>query len=312
MKRLVAFLTCLVITWCAFTFHLPITASSAGLEVETDMPTMVYSEIDVIRERQSMSDEELLLNGFTEEDIANIRSFNIELALIERASLDVEQLKGMGYSNEQIALLKNYDGSPLTADSPVLAAAATCTGYITNDRYDAVNNTLAFTYRFLWSNVPLYQYTDVFSLTWQAVNDNALAISSSANVVMAYVMYISTTTGEFINQTNLTTSIVPGFNGYRASYDVCIPYQGSADTLWIWAERGTMHVQVKPDGANTLNIIKAYGAVAHKKIVGSYSVGYTPGANMAFSFSYTPNWVFDTLGVAAYSLGRNGQCVPLQ
>ena len=76
------------------------------------LQTIEYTDYERINQLKSMTDMELFAVGLTESDIEEIRNFSYENALLERAAHSHDELIGMGYTEEEIRLLKEYDGSP--------------------------------------------------------------------------------------------------------------------------------------------------------------------------------------------------------
>ena len=68
---------------------------------------------------RNTSNEDLQNRGMSEDQIDLIKSDAIENELLEKAALSVDELSKLGYDNNQIAILKNYDGQAIE-DAPEL------------------------------------------------------------------------------------------------------------------------------------------------------------------------------------------------
>lgn len=311
MKRTCSLITVISILMLCFYGQSLVYADSASIqqapeEIKNEcIATTVRNEYLYIQELRSCTDEELTSAGYTIEDIQNLRSFSYENALLERASYSYEQLVSMGYTDEQIIVLKNYDGSPLTVDNPVLAATATCTGAIYNTGYDTSRDEFVFNYQFSWNVIPFYEYSDRVSLSWLAVNPNALEISCSATSRTCIIYYFDTVTGEYLYAKYPTLTIMPGFNGYYADYNMTYPDENSSSASWSWAKQGAIYIGLKPDGNAQISLVKAYGAVGHVRLTGAIGIGYQVGS-LSWSFSYTPSLTVDTVAISSYTLYRDG------
>lgn len=272
---------------------------------------VLYSEYSAYLESSKKTDDELLANGYTYEEIEELRSFSFENALLERASHSDSELMAMGYTDEQIRLLKEYDASPLTENSPVLAATAVCTGKIVFHSYYEPNDQLFFLYHFSWSSMPLSGYVDTVAVSWQAIDSNALYISSSATYKRGTIYMSSTSTGEDYSSQILSLTAMLGFNGYMAEYETVQVVPEDNGTLAVWAKEGYLWFAITPDGDNTISTLKVYGAVGHKITIISVSVGFD-ASNGSYSFSFTPSSAYDTVGAANYTLKPDGTCYPNQ
>lgn len=270
--------------------------------------TTCSEALDYIYKR-TLSNGELKSMGYSDDEIATLRSFSYEKALLERASLSDDELYAIGYTDEQIDILRAYDGSRLTSNSPVLAATAVCTGSFYFNSYDSATRKLSFVYTFSWNVKPIFTRTDTMAVTWRTVNPNAYIISSSAVSKSASIYYYSTMTGEFYKSQNYQTEPVSGFDGYEAEFPMLINVDLQLDgTIAAWAKNGYFRITLQPDGDNVINLAKVYGAVAHNIISVSSEVGYTPGGPNPWTFTFTPTSEFETLATANYTITNTGQC----
>lgn len=114
-----------------------LSATAFAAETEEVIQTTYTNEYDYIVAIQEMSDEELNEIGMTPADVdATVSAFYAALA--ERAALPVETLVGYGYTNEEIAILKSQNATTYSLSSSALsdeqmrALTGTCTGTITS------------------------------------------------------------------------------------------------------------------------------------------------------------------------------------
>ena len=123
-------------------------------QAETVTPVVTEeTEYEMHSRLISCSDAELMDAGLTEAEIEELREFSFEEAFLERAQLDRESLAALGYTEEQINVLKAYKGEPITDDSPILLASATCSGYFSY--VSTGTNSLSFNYHWIWSAPPM-------------------------------------------------------------------------------------------------------------------------------------------------------------
>lgn len=307
MKRIVALLLSLILF---STCMIPDAYATSSPDYK--VYSTKYREYDAVKKLQSMTDSELKAQGLSPADIVMLRNFSFEEALLERASYSYSELLAMGYTSQQIALLKAYDGSPLNANSPVLAATATCTGSFSYVGYSTSTSTIKIRYNFTWSSVPFYGYTDAVGVSWRAVNPNAEVIVVQADYKSASINYYSTSTGAY-KETRYPSGFSPitGFDGQYVQYSTKIDVDTQSDgTVAIWAKSGSVRLNLTPLGTNTINAVQVYGAVGHRVIAGTTSIGFSAGEDASFSFSYTPAIAFNNEGTASYTITSSGSCTP--
>lgn len=90
---------------------MPITSVSANDMKEnlTAENTRTISEIEIIKNFKKQNNQELKTQGFSKDEIKEIRNLDPTEELLKRAQLDNKTLKNMGYSNEQIEIFKKYE-----------------------------------------------------------------------------------------------------------------------------------------------------------------------------------------------------------
>lgn len=164
---------------------------------ELEQPqTYVISEEEMIAGLQSMSDEELKEQGYTDDAINEIREFDYFQALSERAALDDETLLLYGYTEEEIEDLRAYvesggrlrktiDPNTLTLTltfSPLMVAGKQGTG----------------TLKWEWQRVTLIKYVDCIAVAWKTTSGSTLYYSpSSSNRMAVTYTRISGTVGAY-------------------------------------------------------------------------------------------------------------------
>lgn len=176
---------------------------------------------------------------------------------------------------------------PLTPTSPVLITAAICTGEFKFYEYKESTGEIRFSYIFRWSHQPNASFTDVIGVSWNAIDAYAYTINCSATNRDFYVHYYEPTTDTYYKTIHYTTSPMSGFDGYQATYDSAkakdIIHEDDVD-LGVYGKHGAMMLTLKPDGNNTINKLKVYGAIGHKVINLSWSIGFSAGTEGAWSF----------------------------
>lgn len=313
-KKLISLLLvlALVVGICPTAFAAETEAASTDTVAETTQ----YSEFEVYQEVISHSDKELMELGYSQSEIDEVRNFSFEDAFLERAKLNCEQLRGLGYTDEQIRILKEYNGEPITSTSEILRAAAQCTGKLT--LISASTSIVYYGYSWEWSVMPLPNYVDTAAVAWAAVDTQGHFVSVSNINRTGYLNYYSTATNKLHSQTPLTVNRSLDSDSISADIPVTKIVPEEADgTMVIWAKQGVINVKLQIDaasGANSLYLVKTYGAVGHKtascEIGFSVSVGgsvFDPSFSVGINF--TPTTKVSRVGVVYYGIYADGRMV---
>lgn len=237
-----------------------------------------------MREATSQDLAELNISEETAQEIADT---NIEQAYYDRAQLSEEQLAGLGYTDEQISILKQYDGSTITANSPILKASASCTG--TASKVSTSTSKIAFKYSWSWSSAPVYMHTDKVAVKWQAYNSNSSAIdvtNKQSTSVNYYWM-----NGKYNTAKSISTPTLSTFNGCSANIPVQEPKELNGEANFIWAKSGSTTVTLSKSNSN-ISYIKFSGSYGHLQLSIATSISVDVGAGISISFS--PNSVTKT------------------
>lgn len=96
---------------------------------------------------------------------------SVENLLMERAELPSEILaQRYDYNDEEIALLKSYDGSPIENNRQLRGIFANLNGFIYRMDYDTHGVTVRFSWN--WDGPPLLWENDVVTCAWVGVNSS--------------------------------------------------------------------------------------------------------------------------------------------
>lgn len=115
----------------AIALCMSMTVPALAAEVEdstvvSELQTETLNELEYYLELKELSNQELNAMGYSGEDINALREFSIEEEYLKRSKLPYETLVAYGYNDEQIEVIKNYDGSTITADSPIMLQQVKC------------------------------------------------------------------------------------------------------------------------------------------------------------------------------------------
>lgn len=142
-------------------------------EKEVPIATFTQSEYDMYMEFKQTPQSELITRGYSIDDIELITKFSIEETLLERAKMSEEKLYNMNYNAKQIAILKEYDGSPIEQNPQLKGVFADLTGTISKVGHSTYRMKTKFTWE--WSNEPLFSgtaITDIVACGFTATNNN--------------------------------------------------------------------------------------------------------------------------------------------
>lgn len=163
--------------------------------------------------RAAMEDE-LLSRGYSTERIASSFTYAQEGVLYERAQLDTTILQEQyGYSEDQIQILKNYEGQDLAEYPQIRAVTSTLEGRI--GCHDVSNTSCTAYFSWGWSTAPdFYNFTDFIGVRWRGTGSDAgevtLNFDAGASSSKCTVMYYS-----YPDDTLIETVTVPYDGGNR-------------------------------------------------------------------------------------------------
>lgn len=149
-----------------------------------------FNEYDMALNLKSQNKNTLQTAGYTTKMIDEMANGGIERELMARAQMKDEELYAMGYTPNEISILRDYDGSPIEDNPQLRAATATLTGSIS--KISASDSTASAMFNFSWSKKPLVilaQVSDMLSCGWSGTNqgnEECQMIYSSSSCVIKY------------------------------------------------------------------------------------------------------------------------------
>lgn len=124
-----------------------------------------YNEYDMYRDLQEKSGNELSSLGLSKEEINNIKTKSYSSCLRERSIYSEEELRNMGYSIEQIDIIKD----PNATDEQLLKASATLTITTVIEKLDYHPNNYTYStvyIQWIWSSKPYFLLIDDLAIAW--------------------------------------------------------------------------------------------------------------------------------------------------
>lgn len=197
MKRNV-FIPCLV-ALCLIVSFFPISARAE--ETLCDVGIVAVSEYEYITEIQDMSETELTSMGLTNGEIEYLKDFDIEEELLRRKEQTNEVLRNAyGYSDEQIAILREYTGDSIE-DNPELCALLAELTFSIPSVIRASATEVAVNIQWSWSSKPLLilpSMSDTIAVMWQGTygsDSGNIRMNTSSSYWMAnYLIETNTIT----------------------------------------------------------------------------------------------------------------------
>lgn len=234
----------------------------------------------------------VLLNSISRSNIRILSNLDEEYYLQLKSALDrypsfiysmkelsVEQLKNRNYTDSQIDVIKNYDGS----DVMTTRAAATVTGTysISDYRYDSSKNLTFATGNATatWQGTPFFQLLDQFAIALGAGTGNFIHQSSSCTAT--YKGYNSGRTFTQSPEKEIPLTTYVKFKLPRERYSSSI---GEAGGLIKVSGKYTAAV------SNRVNIISMRPCYAHRQISGVEGGISLSSSGLSLSFSVTDGY----------------------
>lgn len=306
-KYLKKFVAVILTTTLAFSLGMPAFAEEVNLSEEdlnesnATIVTMT-NEYDAILELKNMPVTMMQENGYSEEEIEAIKSFSIEEALLERAQYSEEELRNWGYDDNQITLLKNYDGSPLEDNPQMRAAMATMSGQLSE--VNSSSNKITAKFDWTWSNRPVLSgnaVNDLVTCGFMATSVGSSPHTVTANQVSCLIHYYTDDGTEIGSSTYAIGYIDP-----HAHVEARFPMAKRFNNIEGWAKKGTLRVgAVEEAPANQLYSVTFVFGYGHSSVgvEPDISVSLNPkllgGVGLNFS-SFTTQMYYRTIIV------RNG------
>ncbi|MCC0705247.1 hypothetical protein IC213_19505 [Clostridioides sp. ES-S-0049-02] len=141
------------------------TLSSFDIESKDEQSfSETRNEYDMVKELRNMGNQKLKTLGYDDNQIKELKNYetNFKKHIEEMNLLSDTELKNLDYSDEQINIIKNFNGS----ESQIEKAAASVTNTISKNSSSstASKSKLNVKIRFSWSGVPVMQFTDAYAI----------------------------------------------------------------------------------------------------------------------------------------------------
>lgn len=272
-----------------------------------DSQEIVYDEAEYYAFLSEASEDELAAESLTVNDASRILE-EFDRAIYLRASMSYSELKGLGYTDEKIKIIKTIDEREKLSEEQIRAITATCTGSISSSLMNGTYCT--FTYHWNWNNCPVVTLTDEVAAKWIAFNSSGLIMDSDIYSSTCYVSYYYGSVVEHVGSATKDSSNESFYAlGYRFS---TLHYFVGEDPDLVYssyAKTGSMTVTLYSNQNASFDHIKVIGKYGHTTLFTS-SIGFSVSSSNSLAFSFTPSKGITTNAVTRVRIDFGGAVSP--
>jgi len=272
----------------AFLLSLTVFASTAYATDKTELDLTVdaftVNEFDYILSLQAADSATLSTYGLSNTEASRIvREFYTEFD--NRALMNDYDLQGLGYSEHQISLLRDYAEGATLSNSQMRGLTGTCTGSITAESCNA--RDAEFSYCWEWDHCPVMTFQDAAAMRWLAVDSEGHYLDCSKESVNVDIEYYWYTTHKFTRHGELETGLE--FNTVSVQFDETeIFYSSTTLPEQAYAKEGIITVEVALEQGvnNSIAYMKVAGLYGHSVVdIGDPSVSVDMAMSVSISFT---------------------------
>lgn len=277
--------------------------ASAGEFVSSQV--MEINEFDVYNAVKNASEVELLEYGYSSKEIEKLKNVDIEHMIYQRAELSDSVLEHMGYTYDEIHLLRNYDGEYAdtraltgTLSAEIVCEAATSSGYNLH-------------YKWSWDHAPIVVATDSVGMRWAAVAQDLEIVDVTASFSYVSITYNDDTPyTKVYNASDSNFADSADFNAITCSFPMSIPLGYDNPCYALSGEMATL-ISRDLNGTRSIYYLKVCGVYGHSIIsIGAPTVSFTPG-DLNIGISFTGGLNTENLGIKKYKIYSDGRKVPI-
>ncbi len=289
-KRLFVFLLVLAIV-------ISLTGYAFADEEESTENAVTFYEYDYIDMLNQSTPQELEELGYTEEEVDEITQ-TYERDIAEKATMSDDELLAYGYTDEEIALLRAFASGAELSVEEMRNLGSTCTGSLSCQWI--TDHAAQFTYSWTWNRCPSIRLTDSSALRWIAYNADGTEIgveqTSSSMLIDYYVKGTAAGDGCYVYSSLGTNEPNIDFNTINMQFPAWGAYTGTSGIMEdCYAKIGKVSVSIKvPTGVSqNIDHIFVAGLYGHTLLgVGAPSVSVSSGS---CAISFTANLDIDAI-----------------
>lgn len=250
------------------------------ISVEGNTYTYTVNEYDICVEMREQSTDELREDGYSQDFIDLARSDEIEHWLKELASYDVNVLKDdYGYSEEQISLLKNYDGTQIQDHPELRGVFADCTVDFTCNSASKTSVTVTTTWE--WNRAPAIHHKnirDIIGTGWTAINldDQEIKLEVDQDFGQPCTIYYYTIKNKYVTYKVFDYKVEDPLGEVSSKFNTgSLPSQANIPSD-DYAKKGAFTVRLKTNGNGKIGAVFFCSAYGHRTITGDATMSITP------------------------------------
>lgn len=176
--------SCFIMLFCfllIFELAVPVYAAEA---TAVSLQQTAVNEFDLYNSIINTPEATLLKQGYTSDQIESFKAINFEDLIYQRAQFTDFKLKAMGYSEEEINLLRNYNGSYVETRALAGTLSADINIIGTPSAYGFV-----IRYEWSWNHSPFINATDAMGIRWLAFAEDGDTADVSTGTSYTKVYY---------------------------------------------------------------------------------------------------------------------------
>lgn len=253
-----------------------VTAMASSAYKGNDSTTTVTTEYEAVLEQSRVYNQQRSARG-----IDPLVEF--EKGFTERAAFSELELKGMGYSKEEIAVLKEYLKGNISLENAATRASAKLTASLTNSKHTTTQYTCKYSWS--WDKTPVGLGEDGFALAMSGIDSKSKHFETKKMSSTASISY-NYTDGTFYKSESPSTdtsgnSVECTFDSYKLN---------SLGDRWVWAKSGYITLSIAPAVSNstTFECVRTYGEYAHSTTSsGTIDISVTVNASGSITVKFS-------------------------
>lgn len=296
---------CLIFVFMLSIFSISSYAINVGELVAENNITI--NEWDEYKKIVSKTDKELIELGFSKEDIVNIRNFDYEAEIRNRAKLDDNTLMNYGYTTEDIIELRKaavMDDIPENVIQSISTATMTSNlSYVSNGSRVESGSTMYYVnmkYSWSWNRIPIFRIVDMVAVVYaSSTSDQFTYCAQSSNKVHANLKPLYSS-GSTYTQTESWVYSTDKPNSISATFSLGLTDSEGTLTHFAYSGYGTFQLTNRSSTAR-LYIDACYGHTTIN-IVPNYSLSGS-GLSLGIDFrlgmdeQHCTGWFFENFTI---------------
>lgn len=247
-----------------------------------------YNEYEIYKSIVSKTNSELLAEGYTEENIKNIRKFDYEKEVKKRANLPNDMLKKYGYTENEIKELKaiaKLDNIPEANLMSIARATLGSSIRVKNVGTITENNKkvryVDLQYTFKWKKIPIFTSTDLIVIAFDSNNSSKYSYKKVSGYNLKANM-TDLSSGKVINKQTVNWIYDTSSNkAVSAKFPIAVTNLSGTVLQMCWDGIGVIRL-TNPNTSSRLYIDACYGHTIIN-IVPSFSINITGTASFGVS-----------------------------